>query len=375
MPGKMKIVFVGDSGAGKSGFIKKWLDNDNADTPITIGLDFRRFDYKLDNNEKVELGIWDMSGNERDRGNIAHGLLRDTNLFVITIAKNQDIEKKKQQLKYWREFIKTRMKSTNQKPRIIVLETKTDIPEQTQLSQDDLEEGVTHIPVSAKNDINVSQFKQEVKKIAQQILPPPVQQQEEKLELESLQSVIQLPLKKDRSSGSFSCFSCFFSSQSKSERFNPSPVATESNINSLTPQNAKEILDKLKSRLFKGAIIDQNKEPYEVSCFGSDYVEYYVNDKQKREIKIPKTVAAVLKKIILVVESERNDNLAKAILWEVYNDCLKAAKSYSFRRKDSTQDFYENILPKFIEAEVRKAKPVINNEAIVTANSSPSVSV
>jgi Ras-related protein Rab-1A len=62
-----KIVFVGDSGVGKSSLVLKYTDNVYNESFIsTIGVDFKIHTINI-NNKQIKLQIWDTAGQERFR--------------------------------------------------------------------------------------------------------------------------------------------------------------------------------------------------------------------------------------------------------------------------------------------------------------------
>ena len=60
---RLKIVFLGDSGTGKSAFILSLCGEPFRETTCTIGLDIRKVELEID-NELTELHLWDTAGQE-----------------------------------------------------------------------------------------------------------------------------------------------------------------------------------------------------------------------------------------------------------------------------------------------------------------------
>ena len=63
-----KLVFVGDSGVGKTSLVERTVKNsftENADS--TIGAAFHKYVLKTDDNMTVTFNIWDTAGQERYR--------------------------------------------------------------------------------------------------------------------------------------------------------------------------------------------------------------------------------------------------------------------------------------------------------------------
>ncbi len=60
-----KIIFVGDSGVGKTSTINQFKDNSfNFQTPSTIGFGFTSFTYELEDGSYFNFQIWDTAGQE-----------------------------------------------------------------------------------------------------------------------------------------------------------------------------------------------------------------------------------------------------------------------------------------------------------------------
>ena len=77
----LKILLVGDSGVGKTTLLLKYVDNQFSDSHITtIGVEYKDKEITV-NNRKINLQIWDTSGQERYRSitknfyRNAHGIL------------------------------------------------------------------------------------------------------------------------------------------------------------------------------------------------------------------------------------------------------------------------------------------------------------
>ena len=62
---KLKVVVVGDSGTGKTNFIKRFISNTyNPNVKATVGVEFISKAYKI-NNQVFKIEIWDTAGQER----------------------------------------------------------------------------------------------------------------------------------------------------------------------------------------------------------------------------------------------------------------------------------------------------------------------
>lgn len=359
----IRVVVLGDEGSGKTALVQSWLtDNYPPKTEPTIGVDSAQKEIKLSNsNENVNVLLWDTSGKIPE--GLLNGYFSDANLCFITVDATLTRKEKLLRIKKYRELIKKRLTQfpTQKPPRVVVIETKLDaVINHAPVYLAELNQNDEFIPVekvisvSAKENIRIDMIANEIMFTAQ---------------IAKVTKVI-------RSAGLLSCFSCLFSGETKPvpPKYTPNTVATMNSIKDLSEANARDILCTLGSRLLEGAITDKNKEPYEVSIFGNDYVEYTTNDAQRRKIKIPKTVAAVIAKIQTVINDPPNSVDAKKTLAECYQDILKAANSSRFTRYKSTQNFYENVLPEFIEKAVSNPPMQLTDFEIIPRSEQSSIS-
>ena len=64
---KFKIVIVGDTGVGKTGLVRRFIQNTfSKNTKATVGVEFISNNYKI-NNKIIKIEIWDTAGQERYR--------------------------------------------------------------------------------------------------------------------------------------------------------------------------------------------------------------------------------------------------------------------------------------------------------------------
>jgi len=149
-----KIVFIGDSGVGKSAIITRFADNVFNECYIsTIGVDFK-IKSVMHNGKCAKLQIWDTAGQERFR-TITTSYYRGAHGIVI-VYDVTDLYSF-QNIKYWFEEIK---KYNDQNIPIMLIGNKTDIPNKRIVSKSDAESfasqyGLTYIETSAKSDTNV----------------------------------------------------------------------------------------------------------------------------------------------------------------------------------------------------------------------------
>lgn len=63
-----KLVFVGDSGVGKTSLVERTVKNSFTEfADSTIGAAFHKYTLKTDDNRTVTYNIWDTAGQERYR--------------------------------------------------------------------------------------------------------------------------------------------------------------------------------------------------------------------------------------------------------------------------------------------------------------------
>ena len=95
-----KIVFLGDSGAGKTSLLHSML-NIQAEAEMTIGCTFRS--HKLTTTRgTVVLHLWDTCGQERFRC-LTHTYLRGARIIIVVINPEKDISS---QLESWLPAVK-----------------------------------------------------------------------------------------------------------------------------------------------------------------------------------------------------------------------------------------------------------------------------
>jgi small GTP-binding protein len=98
----VKIIFVGDTGVGKSSVLTSFTENSfSLEYQATIGVDFR-FRKIIVNGQRVKLQIWDTAGHERYRS-ITKGYYRGSHIICLLY----DITSRESftNLKYWMEDI------------------------------------------------------------------------------------------------------------------------------------------------------------------------------------------------------------------------------------------------------------------------------
>lgn len=127
-----KIIVIGNAGTGKSSLCTRLIEGRppyHYDT--TIGVEFfskivTYRDFESNSIEGIKMHLWDTAGQESFRS-IIRSYYRDISgvFLVFDVTKKGSFK----DLKYWLDEIKTNGPSEENKPQIIVLANKSDMPE------------------------------------------------------------------------------------------------------------------------------------------------------------------------------------------------------------------------------------------------------
>ncbi|ARF10721.1 Ras family GTPase [Hokovirus HKV1] len=175
----IKLLLLGDSAAGKTCILQKYVDDTfNVSFITTIGIDFRT-KYVTNNGNKKKIVIWDTAGQERFR-NITRAYYRGAMgmLLVFDITNRPSFEN----ISRWIREIKT---NTSTDLEIILVGNKYDLSEDRQVSTEEGLEAaknlnIEYIETSAKTGFNIEKaFEILVNKICLKI----EQQQQEQINL------------------------------------------------------------------------------------------------------------------------------------------------------------------------------------------------
>ena len=151
---KIKLVFFGNSGAGKTCIVQRMKYNTfNYDTNLTIGAAFTL--YTVEDNIKIE--IWDTAGQER-----FHSLLplyarcADIVIVVINIQENID-----EQFLKWKKYIQDNETLFSPNFKLILIFNKHDLNNDFEIPKDIINQtqfGLITL-VSAKSGYNIDKLK------------------------------------------------------------------------------------------------------------------------------------------------------------------------------------------------------------------------
>ena len=127
-----KIIIVGNSGVGKSSFLKKGAQNKYSDSyQATIGFEFLLMYYEV-NGVKIKLQVWDTCGQEMYRS-LIQGFYRNTALTLLMYAVND--QKSFEDLDNWVKDIKN---STENDQPIFLVGNKCDLVKDIQRVPEDI---------------------------------------------------------------------------------------------------------------------------------------------------------------------------------------------------------------------------------------------
>ncbi|CAI2347442.1 unnamed protein product [Caenorhabditis sp. 36 PRJEB53466] len=81
----VKVVVVGESGAGKTALLTSFLDNSFDEDPLTtIGIDFKHKIVQLKDGQPIRLQLWDTAGQERFR-QLTPAYIRSARVALLVI--------------------------------------------------------------------------------------------------------------------------------------------------------------------------------------------------------------------------------------------------------------------------------------------------
>lgn len=124
-----KIIFLGNSGVGKTTLISQYLYSKVHAAAPTIGIDFLNTSYQI-NGETIRIQVWDTAGQERFHS-IVGNYTRNTFLAVIVYSK--DDPKSLEKIQFWiDEFVY--LHNNKESVKLMIVANKSDI-EDTALTE------------------------------------------------------------------------------------------------------------------------------------------------------------------------------------------------------------------------------------------------
>lgn len=148
----VKVVFLGDSGVGKTTIITSFSRNNFiSTTPSTVGAAFSQRTVVID-SDPVTLKIWDTAGQERFRS-LTPMYYRDAEVAVLVFAVN--VLDSFNGLQEWMDELRC---ETTHMPSLIIVGSKIDLPRSVQPHQGEAFADQVHgsyIECSAKTKIGI----------------------------------------------------------------------------------------------------------------------------------------------------------------------------------------------------------------------------
>ena len=117
---QIKLLFLGETGVGKTSLLIRYMDNKFEAGVPTVGIDVR-YKYITYDNKKIRLDIWDSAGQERFSG-LTDSYIRGANgiIFVYDKTNKQSFDKLKMVLMNTKQNISNEVE-------IMVVENKNDL--------------------------------------------------------------------------------------------------------------------------------------------------------------------------------------------------------------------------------------------------------
>ena len=149
----VKIIIVGDVGAGKTSLCNKLIYNNfNKDYITTIGVDYHIYYHQMD-NIIYKLQLWDITGQERFNSLIP-SFFRGIHIAIIVIDMN-DMNAYESILRWYNNIIKFSKEPFN----IIIIGNKTDLPINANINMINdfvkIHKITSFIELSIKNTLNL----------------------------------------------------------------------------------------------------------------------------------------------------------------------------------------------------------------------------
>lgn len=172
---KGKVVFVGDTGVGKTSIIYKYLKNNTPVVPTVAG-NSMPIDVQLENGHVVKLNVWDTSGSDNYQCLVPlYARTSQVAIVVFDITNEESFEHVEEWLKY--------LNTNSNTPNIFLVGNKLDcdntFPEYNTRAEDYSQEKELQLFfTSAQNGQNLDILFQEVTKIVDtapiEPLAPPI---------------------------------------------------------------------------------------------------------------------------------------------------------------------------------------------------------
>jgi small GTP-binding protein len=155
----IKIVFIGESGVGKTSIIKRFIDNSfEANMEPSFGGSFLAKSLLFNDGEKLRFDIWDTAGQERYRS-LTQMFYQDAKIAILVydITRYNSYD---ELTKFWFKKVK---ENTRSDTILVLVANKSDLVEQEEVNEDDAkkfakEKNINFFSVSAKNDYGIKEM-------------------------------------------------------------------------------------------------------------------------------------------------------------------------------------------------------------------------
>ena len=151
---RVKIVFVGDAGVGKTQIINRFVNNSFSD--VYLETIVNSYHKTINSNGKIiKLQLWDTAGQERFRA-ITRTYYKSAHLIVFVYAVDD-----KNTFKNIKNWVKNVKEQTDEKTKFLLIGNKCDLEEERKVSREEAEKyakdnNMRFIEVSAKNGTNIN---------------------------------------------------------------------------------------------------------------------------------------------------------------------------------------------------------------------------
>ena len=130
-----KILIIGDSGVGKTGFLHRLIEGSFSESfETTIGVDFKTKNFQVD-GKKIKTQFWDTAGQERFRS-ITRAYIRGTQgtLLLYDITNRNTFNSLVEWLGYFKEYPNNL---------IVLLGNKCDLTERREVTKEEAQKFIT----------------------------------------------------------------------------------------------------------------------------------------------------------------------------------------------------------------------------------------
>jgi len=131
-----QILIIGDSSVGKTSILTRYTNGTFKEEYLaTVGLDYYSKD-EIFNNKTINVKLWDTAGQERYKS-LTQSYFKNAEGVIVAydITNTESFDN----LKFWRNSIKTNMENKNVFIPVIIIGNKTDMEESREIMTEDAE--------------------------------------------------------------------------------------------------------------------------------------------------------------------------------------------------------------------------------------------